>query len=433
MNKASQGGSGTTKWAYFGRQRGASGVVRDIGWVRVGSPKWNSLVKPVYGKPDGRGGHRPQLRGALHPTRYKVATQKPGSAKAIANPKGAPTREVAGRNAPGAKTQTRGPVKNPIGNQRKAQAPKPRSSGPRAPKQRKSNIRQIGKAIGSPKVGTMLKRSMADQIAGEQFDAQIHDTQAEMGHQMAQHAQNLADIANWYGQVQAANHSAQQANAQATQQAAAGQDQATQAALAAIGGGANQGAGAVAAASGDQAALLRGIGQIQQNYNNNLQPALAAQQAGQMSAQSALDSQAQAQLQQTLTDLQGQRGQAKTQALMDIINSNNSLAQTRFGNSISKLQAELGAEQLAGNMKLQQAQLVGQKINNGLGIQQLKNGGGNGFVPWAKLNANDRYSLAQQLLAGGGGGKVKLATAVMRAHAMGYTNPAVASYLRTFY
>ena len=71
--------SDKVKWAYFGEQRGASGVTKNLGWVRVGSAKWNSYVHRVGNKNGSvgripgsahpnQGPHRP----GLVPTRYVV-------------------------------------------------------------------------------------------------------------------------------------------------------------------------------------------------------------------------------------------------------------------------------------------------------------------------------------------------------------------------
>lgn len=423
---------GKTKWAWFGKQKGASGHVRMIGWVRVGSPKWNSLIHPVNtpGR-TGQGPHRPALR----PSRYVSAANRPvgspGVLKRIAPPKKGPTNEVAGRNAKGAPSQTKGPVRNPIGNQ--PGAPGAKKGGVKKAKTTNArNQRVVGNAIGKANVQKTVNVNAGAKAAGAaQFGAAISDNRLQQAEQGRTGAQDLADITNWYAALAKQNAAGAQMNQ--AQTAAAGQhvQNIASSLIDQIGGSANQDSGTIANHGIDALAALLGTGQTQANFEQNRAEADTAAQAGQMSAQQALNSQAMTGLQQALRDLQIQRGAAVTLAKQQLQQQNNAARQGNFGNRISALDARIGAAQAAGNMQIQGLQIA-------QGRQQLKQqktaakGGNPNFVPWDKLPTSGKLSAINAMI-GGDPSKTPYNIAVARGKAMGFAPQRFQALLHTYY
>jgi hypothetical protein len=281
----------------------------------------------------------------------------------------------------------------------------------------------------------MQGKGAATAQANLQFGAQISDAKTNIADQTAQGHQDLQDIANWYTQIAGVNKAGQAANQAAVSGATNAANAATAHVLAAIGGGANAGSGAVAAAGNDNAAMMQAIGAGQDQYQNNLNTALAQNQAGQMGAQTAVNSQAAQQLQQSLSDLQGQRSSAIQANLAAILQQNNALAETRFNNTIAKQQEVQAAMSLLGNQRLQGKQIVAQGIANRTARQAVGAGGGHsGFVPWGKLTANSKYQLVQQLMvAPANGSKLTYQMALSRAVHLGYNPSNVAPYLGSYF
>lgn len=383
-------------------------------WVKVGSPKWNRIMAAAA-----------KTNVHIVPTKYTRSTSRPPA------PSAAPGTTVTDR------LPTKAPNGNPIAGQGKGAAPggigsgsvKPTRTKAKPPTTTQHNSAATLKYIGKPNVGTMLPRSMAAKIAQLQFGGQIADTQNQIRNQTAQSAQDLADIKNWYGAVNTANQGAAQAATGAANQGAQSDQATTAALLHAIGGGANAGAGQVAASGDAASALQRALGTIAQQGAAQAGAAYANASAGASAAQNALNNQAMNALQTQLTSLQGQQGDAQAQALMQIIQANNATLQQRFSNRLASLSAAESAAMLPGQLKLQGAQ-IGQAR---AATQQAKQAA-QGFKPWATLDAATQQSLARSWMINPDG--QTLATpqvALSRARAQGYTAPAVVNYVQSLY
>jgi hypothetical protein len=196
----------------------------------------------------------------------------------------------------------------------------------------------------------LIPTSLADKLAGLAHDTQIHDLGIQAQRQGADAGQSLEDINHWYNQVAGArssaatqDHSISQAGQQSVQDAVAG-------IVASLGGSANQGSGQVGAAGAEQAGLLAALGSNEDQYNADLKPLLAGESAGALTRQQATNTKSAKDIQQQILDQQGQRGQDKSNALLQILGenatrraSNNQLDQNRFQDNLAVQQAQEAA------------------------------------------------------------------------------------------
>jgi len=405
----------TVKWAYY----------KNRGWFRVGSPRAKLLTKngmhPVgYGLNDGT--HKPRYT-------YNNKGQKVGGQFKNPNAGGnSPSRDNYGPppSKTGQRTKTNPtPKPTPKTGANGSGGGTPPATKPKSPPKSKSKQGQTYNKLlgmlGNPNTGQKLSSSLADQIAGLQFDPQIADTNQQIKQTGANNAQALADINNWYAKIQQQNTAAGQANATSNQQIAATQSASDQA-LGSIAGGASNAAGTqLAAQSSANEALTHLLAATDSMYHSNETPILSQAAAGSAAAQQASGNAALSALQSTLSSLQGQRGQAKGAAMEQIIQQNNALAQQRFSNSLAKQQAAAGIQQLIGNNALMHLKIQSQKLSNK--TQQQQTAAATGFTPWVKLTAPQRVSVIQNAIFSPNGTKRPLGKARAILLGLGYGGP----------
>ena len=424
-------GKGKAKWALIHRvpifpppgaqARGAKIRWRPLTqWVRVGSPKWNRIMAASA-----------KTGANITPTKYKNSVSRPIAPSAppgstvsdrlpVRAPNGNPIADAPGK---GSKSPGNIPVGGGRGGAGRAGGGRRGGSGGGGAG-RSAGFNAIGAKIGNPNIGQSIPKSLAKQLANLQFAPQINATRQQIALQQAQGAQNLKDISDWYAQAQQMQNQAGTAAAQGTQQAVASDNAATQAILNAIGGGANAGAGQVGGTGLAEAGAANLIGQIAQQYHANMLPALQTGMAEASRAQTALNSQAAAKLQDTLNTLLQSRGAAHAQAIMNIIQANNSLAQQRFGNKLSKLQAQDALMQLLGNQAVQASQIRGNNARTRAINAQLHaaTGGSATHPKFSSLGPGDQLKLLQAWAVNPAGQLRSAKQAIGLANAQGYTS-----------
>ncbi len=390
---------GTTKQVVTGYSRK---------WVAVGSPTYKRLAsKGIIPNGFSTSGARPD--------RNTTALNAKGGIK---NPNaGGPTHsQDVVMDAKGAiHASTTGTGTNPGD---RSQGPHPK-----APPHTKQ-LQSLADQLGNPNTQQLEGSGLAQAQANLQFDSQINDTNRQIGLGHAQHAQNLQDIQDWFGQATKANDAARARNAQVTSQSSGAMQNAIQMVLASIGGSANANAGMVGAQGlGDLHSIL-GAGQGQSDFLNSMGTSIAQQQAGDASAQNALDNTAASQLQQSLADLLGQKGQQLVVNQNNVRAFNNAARQTNFGNRTGKLDTLAGLAQTAQNLALSK-----------LKLQQAGGGGGGGPATpsFARMNFQQKDTAIKTLMAGPGGQGVSFKTALARAAQFGWNPVNVAPILRTYY
>ena len=256
-----------TKWAQF--KDWPPGIGRlPGGWVRVGSPAWKKIqqinVRNKINAGSGYGGPTPVGVKQYHPASIRTNGWNPAS----------PQYRMEGRTG----SIQQGVNQNPADNSKPGPGSTSTASGQKikVPTTTKSSgasseFARFSKLVGNGgKVGSMMPRSMANQLAGIQFDPSIHDMRVQIANQNAQGNQDLRDIQDWY-------NSAQGQFAQAGQQAqglanGVSQDANQQAqALMALGGGnANQGMGQLASAGQNASNMAALMGQQDASFANNM-------------------------------------------------------------------------------------------------------------------------------------------------------------------
>lgn len=236
----------------------------------------------------------------------------------------------------------------------------------------------------------------AQALAQEQFQPQINEQQLLVNRDPVQAAQNEQDVKDWYNQVLNAQQAAGTADTAATQQGVNATNQQTQALIASLGGSANQGSGEAAAAGQNASGTLQAIGAAQQGLDSQLAPILQAQAAQQRIDQANTD-QAKTQADQlALQSLQGQEGNAQTQAQMQLQGANNSIDEAR--------------QQALQNIIEYNNSLKQQKYQNQLGLMSAQIAAAMNGVNMAKDQAEANYYNARGQYYGGGGGSARSAS-----------------------
>jgi hypothetical protein len=191
--------------------------------------------------------------------------------------------------------------------------------------------------------GVPIPGSMADQIAGGEFDPQIHDLSVQQARQPLQGAQDLQDIGHWYDQVLGSEATARSRDSAASAAGVNSIRDAVAKIVGSLGGSANQGAGLVGAAGADQVGSLEAQGVSQDQYNNDIRPLLREQAAGARSRQVANNEKDAQDIAQSMLEKVGARGQKKGETMMTIREYNNSLKQQGFQNRLALEQAKEAA------------------------------------------------------------------------------------------
>jgi len=225
------------------------------------------------------------------------------------------------------------------------------------------------------KFGTMIDPSTADAMAGQQYDSQIADARAALAKDPTLAKQHTADIGSWYGQVLGSQKNAAARDSNVYTAAGNSLGDAGQALVASLGGGANAGAGDVAAATADAQGTQGALQTAEDQYNNDLRPLLQNEKADMLLNQTNRDTGQQQTDQQAVDNLLGARGQAKTAAQaqidqennalsqarasmgVDIRNANNGLAQQGFNNALALAQAQIAAMMSGLQVKTSEAKL----------------------------------------------------------------------------
>lgn len=204
-----------------------------------------------------------------------------------------------------------------------------------------------GIAPAGVNVNQLTPKGYAEQIAGQQYDPQIHEALAQQAQAKADTSQNVADISGWYKQVQdsLAHAAAQDAAAGSQTQAQVNND--IQGILQSLGG--SRGAGVVGASGVNALASLAQQASGQNALNAQLAPIFQAEQAAASARESALGSQSQAKLADQLISLRGARGQALNAAQAQIMAQNNAARQQNFSNRLAVQNANLAAQSLGLN------------------------------------------------------------------------------------
>lgn len=270
----------------------------------------------------------------------------------------------------------------------------------------------VGSTIGAGDLGpgaqTVDVNKGAAAAAGLEFDPQIHTQQVAQQRVAPDTAQHLADIKNWYGQVQKSLGTANTRNQEMFSGASNSQAQVAKDILSSLGGNANLAAGVVGQAGADAANTTQQMGNAQQAYQNDLAPIFQMQQAGASSAENARQSQVANTIMNQIASLQGQKGQSEATHRLDLVNQNNSVLNNRQANTLSRLQYNnnLGQQQFGNSLSLAQtaaaAAMQNAQINNINASTKATNQGlqtAQGFIPWAKLNAGQRDTVIQHAVA----------------------------------
>lgn len=246
------------------------------------------------------------------------------------------------------------------------------------------NPTQIGQLINQ--ANTPFDLSTADTMAQHEFGPLISATQAQQKVQVAQAAQNQADIQNWYAQVVGAANQAIAGDA-AISKGAAQSDQNIAASLASsIGGSANPASANVAAAGENNAAFSNAITSSQAQYDNQIPGLLKADQSATSMREQGLQQQQALALATQLASQQGQEAQA--------------------------------ADQLRMQMQQQNQQMAANKLQELLGIKQYNSGLASGK---AQNTLNTKLALAQMAEAAPSLGLKSALTQAQIAHELGVT------------
>jgi hypothetical protein len=224
-------------------------------------------------------------------------------------------------------------------------------------------------AVGSVPIDEDLSKSgaslldgnkLADALAGLQYDSQIRDLAHQGDVNKLQTTQNESDIGSWYDQALASLKTAGTRDAAITQ---AGKDSvkgADAAILASLGGDASGGASTVASAQAAGEGTLAALGTAQDQYNQDIQPIVTQERAGQLTGEQAKGTSRAADLAIQLANAKGERGGSVASHLMDIREYNNTIKDNQLQRLLQIKAANSQQDQQAfqNTLAIQQANLA---------------------------------------------------------------------------
>jgi hypothetical protein len=272
---------------------------------------------------------------------------------------------------------------------------------------------QLSNMTGTPlssslsQFGTLFTPQDAQAMAGQQYDAQIHDAAINAQRDPVQAATNEQDIKDWYGQAINALKAATGQDTAATNAGVSSVNDAAKAVVASLGGSANPGSADAAVAGQNAANTLQAMGVADTQYQNEAAPILQAEAAQQLTNQKARDTMQQQNDQATLANLEGQKGQALTTDQMQLDSSNATLQQARnamamqiaqynngltqqgFQNALGLADAKIAAEM--NNVKIQDM-LASANYNNARAMHY--------GTPGAALSPSQLTDVAKNVLSG---------------------------------
>lgn len=257
---------------------------------------------------------------------------------------------------------------------------------------------------GIPSFGTdvnkLLPESYADKLAALQFDPALNEARLQIGEHGRDTAQALQNIGDWGKQVSDAQATAGTRDAEAGTRARGDVSAVLQGIVQSLG---QRGGALVGATGANDLTALAGEGQAQDQYNADVGPILARGTADSKARQQAISSQADEKLQASLIDLQGQKGSAKAQALMQIIQANNASRQSNFGNRVSLQNAALAASSLGLDAAKTQAMLEQYGLQNAYTRARTKavTKGAGGSNDWHTLTLPDRQKVIGDAIKAG--------------------------------
>ena len=215
----------------------------------------------------------------------------------------------------------------------------------------------IGEVPGaSPMDPNQVRSELAQAYAGK-----IQAIQNMLGTVAPDTAQHLADIHNWFGQVQGSLGTAQGQADAGGKEAAASIGKATEGIVNSLGGSANLGSGSVGAEGASQAGYASQLGQIESGFLGSMAPILKLAEGGAATAEQARMQRIAMDYQNQLLDAQSQEKSDMFDKLFQVQQYNAGLQQQQFGNKMSVQQYN--------------NQLAQQREANRLGIMQTNQAG----------------------------------------------------------
>ena len=197
-------------------------------------------------------------------------------------------------------------------------------------------------AIGS-NIGVDTPEAFADAVAQAQAGQGVTDAQRQIDQAPGQYAQNSHDIEHWYQQVLDSQGVAAGRDKEIGAAGTGSIKDAVAAMVAGLGGSANEGSASVAQAGAQDVGMMQALATNQDQYNQDVRPLMQAESAGASTRERARQSTDMRDLQNKLTDAKTAKGAARIQALMQIRQSNNQLAQQRFENQLNLSNAKEAA------------------------------------------------------------------------------------------
>lgn len=216
---------------------------------------------------------------------------------------------------------------------------------------------------------------------------------------LKQNESNLAQIKDWYGQVEDAQGIATQRDAEFGKQALDANTATTQAIIGSLGGEANQGSYVVGAQGENTAGTLNALGQIQNQYNADIAPLLKLEGAGALAREQGAGAARLRELSRSLMQQQSQASSDEAKLRFDVWQQNNQLVNDRlnrqmqiaqynegvkqqgFNNQLGLVQAGIAAQTAAAQLGASVANSAGDFVNSATNAAS-KNKPKSKWLPW---------------------------------------------------
>jgi hypothetical protein len=218
----------------------------------------------------------------------------------------------------------------------------------------------IDEALSTSGASMLDGPKLADALAGMQYDSQIRDLAHQGDVNKLQTTQNENDIGAWYNQALASLKTAGTRDAAITQAGKGSVGGADAAILASLGGDASGGASTVASAQAAGEGTLAALGATQDQYNQDIQPIVTQERAGQLTGERAKGTSRAADLAIQLANAKGERGGSVASHLMDIREYNNTIKDNQLQRllQIKAANSQQDQQNFQNTLAVQQANLA---------------------------------------------------------------------------
>lgn len=249
--------------------------------------------------------------------------------------------------------------------------------------------------LGHSGTAHAIPLSLADQIASPDTAA-AQAAQTELDQLPSAKKKALQNVMDWYGQVQSSEKTAAGRDQKIANQGAGAMSDNTKGIMASLGGSAMAGSGEIGAVGANDSNTLKALGANDAMLASDLAPIFNLVSADASNKTQQQFGQGKIQLENALAAAQGQGQQDRANAIMQILQANNTGRQTNYSNKAGLLNTLAGL-QISGMNAAGQAQ--SRALTNALKMKELQKNSGAGN-PLEAMSPSQRADFVQKITGG---------------------------------